>query len=228
VEIETHAAFVQGIFGIGGENRGEIKVVVSSRDEEITEDMITAELKGKIVIGGSFISLSAYKKAIEHNVAGIVVGGFNYHDLKVVLGYTLGVAITGSEDLTTSLVLTEGFGKIGMGLRSFDLLKACQGRFASVNGATQIRAGVIRPEIVIPTSETKSDMDRTIVSQGIQNGSLVRIIRAPHFGKMGQVADLPPQLHEMESETKVRVAVVEVDKEKLTVPRSNLEIVETD
>ena len=42
------------------------------------------------------------------------------------------------------------FGKINMGSRTFDLLKEHDGHFVSVNGATQIRAGVIRPEIVIP------------------------------------------------------------------------------
>ena len=67
-----------------------------------------------------------------------------------ILGYTLGVAITGSEDLITSLIVTEGYGKIQMGQQTFDLLNGHSGMLASINGATQIRAGVIRPEIVIP------------------------------------------------------------------------------
>ena len=59
-------------------------------------------------------------------VAGVVVGGFNYFDLEEILGYTLGVAITGSEDLVTSLVLTEGYGEIRMGSRTFDLMQQQQ------------------------------------------------------------------------------------------------------
>ena len=39
-------------------------------------------MKGKILVGGSFISIQAYKKALQYDVAGIVVGGFNYYDLK--------------------------------------------------------------------------------------------------------------------------------------------------
>ena len=39
-------------------------------------------MKGKILIGGSFLSLDAYKKALSVQVAGIVIGGFNYYDLK--------------------------------------------------------------------------------------------------------------------------------------------------
>ncbi len=46
--------------------------------------------------------------------------------------------------------MTEGFGRMTMAKRTFELLRGSGGRKASVNGATQIRAGVMRPEIVIP------------------------------------------------------------------------------
>jgi hypothetical protein len=62
VIIESHGVFIQGIFGIGGESRGDIVVVTDDREGEITEDMITTEHKEKIIVGGSFISLKAYKK----------------------------------------------------------------------------------------------------------------------------------------------------------------------
>ena len=45
---------------------------------------------------------------------------------------------------------------------------------------------------------------------------------------MGRVLDLPPELQKMESETMVRVAIIDVDGHKYTIPRSNLEMVETD
>ncbi|HIC39112.1 MAG TPA: hypothetical protein EYO79_06555 [Candidatus Marinimicrobia bacterium] len=230
VVIESEGVFIQGIFGIGGESRGDLAVIVKDREEEITEELITSELAGKIVVGGSFISLKAYKKAIQMKVAGVVVGGFNYFDLEDILGYTLGVAITGSEDLVTSLILTEGYGKIRMGSQTFDLLKEHHGKFTSVNGATQIRAGVIRPEIVIPLSrnELKGDHKDAHASEGIQAGSLVRVIRAPYFGRMGKVVDLPSELRKMESETMVRVAIIEIDGENIEIPRANLEMVETD
>jgi len=230
VIIESDGVFIQGIFGIGGESRGDIAVVTDDREGEITENMISGELSGKIIVGGSFISLSAYKKAIQMKVAGVVVGGFNYFDLEEILGYTLGVAITGSEDLVTSLIVTEGYGKIRMGERTFELLNFHSGKFASVNGATQIRAGVIRPEIVISLSkeDLKGDTVDIDASDGIQEGSLVRVIRAPHFGRMGKVVELPPELRKMESETMVRVAIIEIDGKNVDIPRSNLEMVETD
>ena len=111
----------------------------------------------------------------------------------------------------------------------FDLLVNYDQKFASINGATQIRAGVIRPEIVIPLDKEKINKNAlSSIAQGIQEGSLVRIIRAPHFGSMGEVLELPPELQKMESETMVRVAIINIDGEELTIPRSNLEMVETD
>ena len=230
VVIKTNGVFIQGIFGIGGESRGKIKTIVDSRKSEITKEMITDEEKGKIIIGGSFISIDAYKKAIDCEVAGIVVGGFNYYDLEEILGYTLGVAITGSEDLHTSLIVTEGYGKIQMGQQTFDLLNSHNGKLASMNGATQIRAGVIRPEIIIPLdfSDASIESNDSNQSDGMTIDSLVRVIRSPNFGKIGLVKELPPELTKMESETMVRVAIVHIDGNRFEIPRSNLEVVETD
>ena len=230
VVIKANGVFIQGIFGIGGESRGEIKTIVDNRESEITKDMITVEEKGKIIIGGSFINIDAYKKAIECEVGGIVVGGFNYYDLEEILGYTLGVAITGSEDLHTSLIVTEGYGKIQMGQQTFDLLNSHNGKLASINGATQIRAGVIRPEIIIPLdpSDASRESGDSNKSDGMTIDSLVRVIRSPNFGKIGVVKELPPELRKMESETMVRVAIVDIDGNRFEIPRSNLEVVETD
>ena len=229
VVVTANAVFIQGIFGMGGENRGELRVLVDNREDELTPEMIPGDVKGAVIVGGSFISLEAYKKAISVGAAAVVSGGFNYHDLKDVLGYTLGVAITGSENLGTSLILTEGYGRIPMGNRCFELLQQHNGKFTSVNGSTQIRAGVIRPEIVIPltaddSKESRSDKDTT---SGISAGSLVRVIRAPYFGDIGTVVSLPSELQQMESETMVRVAEVEIKGETLVIPRANLEMVET-
>ena len=58
--------------------------------------------------------------------------------------------------------------------------------------------------------------------------SLVRVIRSPNFGKIGVVKELPPELRKMESETMVRVAIVDIDGNRFEIPRSNLEVVETD
>ena len=117
-----------------------------------------------------------------------------------------------------------------MGQQTFDLLNTYNGKLASINGATQIRAGVIRPEIIIPldSSDASIESNDPNKSDGMTIDSLVRVIRSPNFGKIGLVKELPPELREMESETMVRVAIVNIDGNRFEIPRSNLEVVETD
>lgn len=230
VVMETIATFIQGIFGIGGETWGNLMMVAQSPNEPLTASQITADVKDRIIVGGSLMTYEAYEAAKEHKAKGIICGGMNDSDLRKILGYDIGVAITGAEDIGISIVVTEGFGEIAMADKSFKLLKERNGHKASINGATQIRAGVIRPEIVIPWDEKvemsidSSDSERG----GMGVGDPVRVIRAPFFGKIGTVTDLPGELHVVESETKVRVLKVkfEGDPKEWVIPRANVEIIE--
>lgn len=226
VVIETVATFVQGIFGIGGEAKGVIKKIASSPDDVISTDMIKKEHEGKILIGGSFVDSNTLKQAANYGVSGIVVGGIDDQDLRNFLGYDIGVAITGSEDIGVTLVITEGFGKMDMAERTFDLLCAQDGKKASINGATQIRAGVLRPEIVIPLpGEKPEEIEQE--SKGLEIGYPIRVIREPHFGAMGKVSELPPELQQIETEAKVRILGVELeDGSKIALPRANVEMIE--
>lgn len=156
VVIESNVTFIQGIFGIGGEQYGKIHLACEQADQVLSEDLITPQMRGGIVIGGARMTHQAIQKAISIGVAAVVSGGIDDQDLRNILGYDLGVAITGTEKIGAVLIITEGFGDIAMAQRTFELFKSRQGAEASVNGATQIRAGVMRPEIVIPTLDQTS------------------------------------------------------------------------
>jgi hypothetical protein len=229
VEIETQAALIQGIFGIGEETHGELMVLSESENDALTEDQITEECTGKIVVGGSIVDGPTLKKAVELGVKGIIVGGIKDADLTSFLGYSIGVAITGEERMGLTLILTEGFGKMSMAVKTFNFLKEFEGKLACINGATQIRAGVIRPEIIIPIDESPSDgsEDEKLHLEGLTSGLPVRIIGPPYFGAIGHVTDLPIDLQTVETESKVRVLEVELeDGNRVTVPRANVELIE--
>lgn len=228
VVVRCIGSFVQGIFGIGGETNGPIHVATPDNTVVLSEKLINEDQAGKIVIGGSRVTANALKKAIKSGVRGIVVGGFDDKDLRDFLGYDIGVAITGSEDTTTTLVVTEGFGEINMAQKTFDLLKRHEGEMACINGATQIRAGVIRPEVVIPKVDAgKVEEAAAGEVAGLAIGSPIRVIRHPYFGRLGTVTELPSPLHVLESESKARVLGVEFDGgERATVPRANVEMIE--
>lgn len=228
VVIEADITYMQGIFGIGGEAFGPIRLACQSHDESLTPEKITDDMKGAIVIGGARMSGPSVHRAIEFGVAAVISGGIDDQDLREILGYDLGVAITGTEQIGTTLVITEGFGEIAMAERTFQLLKAREGDAAAVTGATQIRAGVMRPEIVIPlTSEELQHEEEPDHTEGLlEPGSQVRIIRDPYFGQIGTVAELPPEPQILGSGSKARVLSVDTQKSgTVTVPRANVEII---
>ena len=229
VVVEADVALIQGIFGVGGEAFGTLQVVAKSPDEDLTEQVIKPEHRGCIVIGGRRITGAAIRKAIEVGAAAVIAGGIDDHDLREILGYDLGVAVTGTEKLGTTIIVTEGFGEIAMARRTFDLLASHAGRAASVNGATQIRAGVMRPEIVIPLSQplTEAQRDAGRVVGALNVGAPVRIIREPYFGALGTVTRLPHEQVLLASESLARVVEVNLaDGQPVMVPRANVELIE--
>lgn len=225
--IETRATFIQGIFGIGGEVSGELALAVENPSEVLDAGHIKPEHVNKIIIGGSLFTAEAFKRAKEVGVRGVIVGGFHDKDLRDILGYDLGVAITGAEQLGLTLVMTEGFGKIDMADKTFALLSKRVGRRASISGATQIRAGVIRPEVIIPLLDERVTEERGSESHATEIGDAVRCIREPYFGRLGKVRKLIPELVKVESETMVRVLEVEFSDGSVgVVPRANIEMIE--
>lgn len=226
--VQTRGAMVQGIFGIGGERNGTVRVAVASPEEVLDTHHIQDDDQNLILVGGAGVTYDALVRANEVGVVGIVVGAVRDVDLTKLLGYDIGVAITGQEEVVTTLVVTEGFGQLSMAGRTFKLLQSLQGRNASLNGATQIRAGVIRPELIAPIQHSDDELVPEHSGNLLEIGSPIRIIREPYFGKLGKVTGLPAQLQTVESGAEVRVLTARLDDgSEVSVPRANVEIIAT-
>lgn len=228
VIVANDVSLVQGIFGVGGETRGILKLVVDSPESLLTAETISSDCQGKVLIGGSLLTYEAIEQARSVGAKAVIAGGIEDTTLRKFLGYDIGVAITGSEKSGLTIIITEGFGKMRMATRTFDLLVSLENKMASVNGATQIRAGVIRPEVIVPCDQKDGgEVKPSQAEGGLTLGMAVRIIRQPHFGKIGKVAALPVELQTIETEAKVRVLEVELDLgERVLLPRANVEIIE--
>ena len=226
--VQATAMLVQGIFGLGGELQASLVMGVDAPGAILDASSFTEDMRGKIVVGGSYIDLSGLERARALGVAGIVTGGFDYDEIKELLGYEVGVAITGGEELGFTLVVTEGFGRIDMAPQTFALLKRSAGKRASINGATQIRAGVIRPEVVVTLGDDgPAEKWQAPEPKGLELGDPVRGIRAPYFGKLGRVVGLPVELLALATESTARVMDVEFeDGTRARLPRANVEVIE--
>jgi hypothetical protein len=231
--IEAEGSFVQGIFGIGGEAFGPIHIACRNPEQVLAADFITGQMRGAVVVGGGRVTAEALDRAKTVGVSAIITGGIDDQDLRDFLGYDLGVATTGSETAGLTLIITEGFGEIAMAGRTHELLVSRAGSDAAVTGATQIRAGVLRPEILIPwegkaaTSSTGPSAAEDLNEHVLRPGISVRIIRDPYFGIIGTAVALPSEPRVLGSGSKARVLEVKLPSgEQVCVPRANVELIE--
>ena len=229
VTIESHAAFLQGIFGVGGERKGRLKLLPVAPEKELSESDIPEQCAGLILVGGMCPQLGALNKAQAAGAVGLVTGSIDDQALSGYLGFELGIALTGDEPVSMSVIVTEGFGSMPMSQRALSLLQSFDGRAASINGATQVRAGALRPEVIIGEEVEAGDPSEICadnVATGLNVGSRVRIIRVPFFGASAEVVELPVELCTIPTGAEARVLKAKLDKGGVivTVPRANVEL----
>lgn len=225
VVIEETATFVQGIFGVGGERVGVIRMLQVGPGTPVADTDIPNDVTGAILVGGHSPSIEALRKAQLLGAVGFVTGSIDDATLCQFVGYDIGVALTGDEPVSMTVIVTEGFGRIPINHRIMEVLSVIAGSTASISGATQVRAGALRPEIISRTSAEGTRTEQEY-SSGLVVGSRVRLIRVPYFGLHGVVTALPPELVQIETGASARVAHVALSdgRADVVVPRANLEM----
>lgn len=231
--IACNAALVQGVFGIGFENWGYLRMVSDDPQHVVAATDLPGELRDQVIVAGAKITAEAVRKAAAGGAKGVICGGMDHIDLVSIAGQEIGVGITGQEDVPLTIVLTEGFGTMPMAEWTFDLLREHEGRLVSFNGTTQVRAGVIRPEVIIPieddglehTEVTQLGGQAGRVARELAPGVTVRVLRKPYFGMWGEVQAVPVEPERLETESLVRVVRIRLqDGRDVTVPQENVEV----
>ncbi len=149
--VECIGSIVRGAIGMGGETHGLLEVLVDNPDEVLTNGLITKTHSDKVIVGGATATLEALRKAVSVGVAAVIVGGFDEKDLTELIGHELDLSDTGQDKIGFTLVLIGGFGTNHMDIEVFKLFKEHVGRLACVDGTTQIRTRMLRPEVVLPS-----------------------------------------------------------------------------
>jgi hypothetical protein len=132
----------QGIIGFGKEAAGILQVVDNIENNESIQPESVVVYPGNITV----TSLAFLK---EKKVSAVIAASIHYEDLRKFTGEDIGVALTGNENIPFPLILTEGFGNFDMHPALQTLFRKHENDWCYTNGHTQIRAGVIRPEIIL-------------------------------------------------------------------------------
>jgi hypothetical protein len=214
VVISTVGSLIQGIWGSGGEAKGMLKLLVDNPRRPLRAHSIDVSCHGTLVVAGRILDEKALEQAVESEVRGVIVGSVNA-DLCPYL-----------QSLPFPVLVTEGFGALPMSKPIFSLLHSSKGSEAMLSADVRTRWGVRHPEVMIPlrAEETLVPEDRGI--RALEVGMQVRVTRAPHFGAVGHVTDLPPLPQSVESGARLPVAKVDLEgEESVRVPLANLEVI---
>jgi hypothetical protein len=237
VVIETPAAQVYGVFGVGQERSGVLQLLVTDPSEAIVPDMINAKSAYAILIGGSGITAAALRRAVKEQVRGVIVGGIEEAELRAFLGadsldcwrtgsggWQFPVAVPGQPSELT-LVVTEGFGVNPMSLPIFELLALHDRQEALIEGQTRLRGPMRRPRVVIPLSSRTPGVQLEPPRPALRTGATVRILQGARLGQTGQIRSISKGPRRLPS--RVRVPAVEVvleDNTTLLLPRTDVEL----
>lgn len=231
VTVETEGTLIQGVFGVGGHNHGTLRHLDIPNETIVTKEILKEyreEFRDSILVGGAQYTTEALEFARSLKVNGVITGSIDAQTLKNFIGHEIGVSITGHEDVPFTLIITEGFGNLPINPSIMKLTQEISGKEASINGATQVRAGAMRPEIIIPLEEKPAVLtqDEYKELKPLVIGGRFRAIRAPYFGQFGTIVDLPNEPENIESGAKVRVLEAELDSGTICkIPRANIELV---
>ncbi len=213
----------EGVLGIGGEVFGRCRVACGP-DETFDETLITADDKGKVLLGGALVTEDAIRKALENGVKAIVSGGIDIESLE---SFGIGVrGITGAETLGITLLVMHGFGAQPLDSDIVEAALSFDG-VASATGATQMRAGVKRPELLLcdPKFADAAEEEQRPVPV-IRPGARARVLMGAYQGRPVEVVETLPGTKLLETGELVEVCTVNLpDGRKATVPRANLRIV---
>jgi hypothetical protein len=233
--IETPAAQVYGVWGMGNERSGVLRLLVTDPAEAIDAAQIDARSAYAILIGGSGISAAALRRATQEQVRGVIVGSIDERELRAFLGWADNsawrVGVGGwqlpdprvAPDPGLTLIVTEGFGARPMSAPCFDLLTSLDRQEALVEGATQLRQPLRRPRVVVPLSRSAGgqvDAPHVELAPGVQ----VRLLDMEHLGQIAVVQSVPSLPRRVASGARVpAVEVALADAPAFFVPRTAVE-----
>jgi hypothetical protein len=241
VSILTSGTLVQGVFGLGGDRHGPL-YVLGRKDRSLA-----GAPPGAVVVQPGPAGRDLIEACLTAGAVALVAASCHWADLKALESGGRPPALPGSssvgagEKVPLTLVLTEGFGETGATRGIFDTLARLDGREASVNGFTQLRAGVERPELIVPHGavpdgrpgdgsvpvrvgrRTRIYVDRSYRLPRLEPGARVRLVRAPYAGLEGEVVDLPVEARRIATGAVMPVAVIRLrDGRRVAVLKCNL------
>ncbi len=225
--IEADVTFVQGIFGIGGETFGPIRMACKRHDQEFADDLITPDMKGCVVVGGARVTAQAIERARKSACRRLSPAASTTTISKLPRLQPR----RGDHGLRTHRPDRHHHRRIRRNRHGRAHVRpACLARRRRRGGerrdADSRRRHAARDRHSPETGQRSGEVATPEMGR-LEIGAPVRVIRDPYFGLIGRVTALPPEPRMLESGSKARVLEVTFESgEGVIIPRANVELIE--
>ena len=200
IVVETTGAAVDLAWGQGGLSWGTLKVMDSAPGLETEAGRFNIDHRGAIVVIGSPLTEEFLRGAIEIRVKGLIAASLPASLLPLL------------NDAEFPVGVTQGFGRMAMSRTIFDLLSQHNGREVVLDTGESSDWRDRRPEIIIPLASQRRESVRDVRERRpLAAGQRVRVLQAPHTGKIGTVTSVPPEPRRLPSGVWAPGAVVEIE-----------------
>lgn len=214
IDVRVAGAVVVGVAGSGAAVHGKLRVAVHDGAEELRAGAIDSDTTGRIVVGGSRASAETLTRARAMGVAGVVLGGVLDKDLRDFEATQARRREVGGAGGDFSIVLLEGYGKIGMDPGVFDWLRRHDGKMVSLFG----------DEARLYVYDADEPPTRRLL---VRAGDRVVGTRRPYAGAGGRLVRILGGLHVVSSGISARSGLVRFEDGRTgIVPLANLEATE--
>ncbi len=213
VVIQTAGALVQGVWGNGRVDTGQLINLAEKPDEVLSAKRLDVSLRGSVILGGQCQDAATLQTAAEVQVRGLILGSL-YPSLLPL-----------ARDTRFPIVLTDGFGTMPINSAAYRLLTTNEKREVTVNAEAYDRYTGARPEVIIPLPAT-SEPPQPHDTEAFAPGQTVRLRRPPAAGSIGTLVKIHQGLTTFPSGLRTAAADVKLENgEQVLVPLVNLEVI---
>lgn len=213
VVIQTAGALIQGVWGNGRIETGQLVNLMEKPDSVLEAGRLDVSMRGSVILAGMVRDAETLRAAAEMHLRGLIVSSLH----PSLVGPAL--------QMRYPILVMDGFGNYPMNAAAYRLLTTNAKREATVNAETFDRYSGGRPEVIIPlpvSVEPAPPNDMETFAAGQQ--ALFRA--APHFGTVASIVRIRPGLTTLPSGLRAPAADVRLEAgEEVLVPLANLEVV---
>ncbi len=211
--ISATGALVQGVWGNGKINFGLLNVLADSPDHVLSPDQVNVGVRGAVIMAGHCDQAKTLQNGAENRIRGLILGSLAPE------------LVSRAARMPYPIVVIDGFYRLPMNEVAYKLLSTNNQRDVALNAEAFQPLKNSRPEILIPLPGGE-DSDVSLANNVLSPGQRVRIVRAPHRGKIATIEAILPNIIFFPNGLRAPGARLRLENgDSIQAPLANLEII---